>query len=72
MKNTLIILSIALLPTLAQAEKALDKQVEVIAVSEAKPAQTEQTSQNLSLTIIDSKKESSASIAEADSSKQDK
>lgn len=72
MKNTLIILSIALLPTLAQAEKALDKQVEVIAVSEAKPAQTEQNSQNLSLTIIDSKKESSASIAEADSSKQDK
>ena len=71
MKNTLIILSIALLPTLAQAEKALDKQVEVITVSEAKPAQAEQSSQDLLLTT-DSKKESSASIAEADSSIQDK
>lgn len=71
MKNTLIILSIALLPTLAQAEKALDKQVEVITVSEAKPAQTEQNSKDLLLTT-ETKKESSSSKAKADSSKLDK
>ena len=71
MKKTLIILSIALLPTLAQAEKALDKQVDVLTVSEAKPAQPELKGQELLLTT-DTKKEISASKAEKESSKQDK
>ena len=71
MKNILIILSIALLPTLVQAEKALDKQVEALTVSEAELAKTDQSSQDISLTP-DAKKESSASKAETDSSKQDK
>jgi len=71
MKNTLIILSIALLPTLAQAEKVLDRQIEVLTVSEAKPAQPELNAQELLLTT-DTKKESSASKAEKGSSKQAK
>ena len=71
MKNTLIILSIALLPTLAQAEKALDRHVEVLTVSEAKPVQPELNAQEL-LLPTDTKKESSASKAEKDASKQDK
>ncbi len=71
MKNTLIILSIALLPTLAQAENALDKPVDALIVSEAEAAKKDQNSQDLVL-ILDTKKESSASKAETDSSKQAK
>ena len=71
MKNTLIILSLAVLPTLAQAEEALDRNVDVVTVSEAKPAQPERNGQELLLTT-DTKKESSSSKAEKDPSKQDK
>lgn len=71
MKNILIILSIALLPTLVQAEKALDKQVEAVTVSESESAKKEQDSQDL-LQTMDSNKESSVSQAKTDTSKQAK
>ena len=71
MKNILIILSIALLPTLVQAEKAMDKQVDALTVSEAEAEKTDKSSQDVSLTA-DTKEESSASKAEADASKQAK
>jgi len=71
MKNTLIILSIALLPTLVQAEKAAEKQADTITVSEAEAAKKDQASQDVSLTP-DATKESSANKAEASSSTQAK
>jgi hypothetical protein len=71
MKNTLIILSIALLPTLVQAEKAPEKQADTITVSEVEAAKKDQASQDVSL-ATDASKENSASKAEADSSTQAK
>ena len=71
MKKTLLILSIALLPTLAQADRMLDRQEDVLTVSKAEPAKQEQTNQDL-LQSSETKKESSASKAETNSSKQAK
>ena len=71
MKNILIILSIAVLPTLVQAEKAAEKQADTITVSEAEATKKDQASQDASLTS-DVSKESAASKAEAGSSTQAK
>ena len=69
MKSTLIILFIALLPTLTQAENVIDKQVEVLPASRPVAVKKVQNSHDL-LKSLNTYTERSVSKAKTDSSKQ--
>lgn len=71
MKSTLTILSIALIPTLAQAEIMLDNQVEILTASEPESAKKVQKIHDL-LQPLNTLTENSVSKTKTDSSKHTK